>query len=156
MQDVLCAFLHAVIGYPADQRGYQRFRHTRVDSVHRHVVAVVGGPAQSQLRHVPGADYQPFYPIRVVHQYLHSLPGLAVFVRHVVDIAIMFNILEVLRYGIVDRYLLDGNSNLSHQCHSVVVGTLSRAKPRHGKAVDIFPWESQPVERVGHDQQRQR
>ena len=31
------------------QMAHQRFGHARVDAVHAHVVAVVGGPAQGQL-----------------------------------------------------------------------------------------------------------
>ena len=37
------------VGFVPDKMAHQRFGHARVDAVHAHVVAVVGGPAQGQL-----------------------------------------------------------------------------------------------------------
>ena len=62
-----------------DEISHERLGHGAVDSVHAHVVAVVGGPAQGQLGQVAGADDQSAVLIGDVHEHLGPLPGLAVF-----------------------------------------------------------------------------
>ncbi|OPZ96768.1 MAG: hypothetical protein BWY72_01509 [Bacteroidetes bacterium ADurb.Bin416] len=49
VQDGSSSWFHLRIGHPVDQKADQRLGHARIDAIHGHVVAVVGGPSQRQL-----------------------------------------------------------------------------------------------------------
>ena len=66
--------------------------HARVDGVHRHVVAVVGGPAKCQLGEVAGANHQAALLVGNIHEHLRALSRLAVLVRDIVDGLVMANV----------------------------------------------------------------
>ena len=67
----------------AHQMAHQCLRYGGVDAVHGHVISVIGGPAQSQLGHIAGSDHHATGLVGDIHQYLGPLPGLAVFVGHI-------------------------------------------------------------------------
>ena len=60
------------VNHPADKR----FRYACVDSVHAHVVAVVGAPAERKLAQVARADNNSVRLARIIHENLRSLPRL--------------------------------------------------------------------------------
>ena len=59
----------------------ERFRNSAVDSVHGHVVAVVGCPAECQFGKVSRADDQAARLVGDVHQDLGAFASLRIFVR---------------------------------------------------------------------------
>ena len=54
----------------------QRLGNAGIDSVHRHVVAVIGSPSQCQFRQVAGTDHHGVQLVGKVHQNLRPLTGL--------------------------------------------------------------------------------
>ena len=59
-----------------DKVRHQRFGHTRVDMIHRHVVTVESGPAQRQFREITRADDETADLVGNVHQNLCALARL--------------------------------------------------------------------------------
>ena len=87
----------------AHQMAHKRLGHARVDGVHAHVVAVVGSPAERQLRQVARADDKTAGLIGQIHQNLRTLAGLAVLVGHVLHGRIVLDVLKMLLHGCMDR-----------------------------------------------------
>ena len=84
---------------------HKRLGHARVDGVHAHVVAVIGSPAERQLRQVARANDKTASLVGQIHQNLRTLARLAVLVGHVLHGRIMLDILKVLLHGSMDRDL---------------------------------------------------
>ena len=99
--------VHLVIGNPFDQVFDQCFRDAAVHAVHRHMVAVVGRPAERKLRQVAGADHEAAGLVGNVHQHLRALARLAVFIGHVVYGFVMADVGEVLPDGGGDCLLVE-------------------------------------------------
>ena len=53
------------VGGILDHVAHQRLGYRGIDPVHRHVVPVVGGPAQRQLGEVAGATTRPFISLAI-------------------------------------------------------------------------------------------
>ncbi len=84
---------------PADDAADQRFRHSGIDRIHRHLVAIVGAPSKSDLRHVAGADHYCFFLIGHVHQYLCALSRLCILIGGIMHMRIMSDVGEMLHYS---------------------------------------------------------
>ena len=97
-----CRFVVKAVGNPRNKMFYQRFGHACVDSVHRHVVAVVGGPSESKLRQVACSDYHSIALVGNVHKQLGAFTGLRVLISHVVHVYVVADVIEVLDAGIFD------------------------------------------------------
>ena len=82
LQDSRQTAVGRCIGLVRDQMTDQRFGDRCIDAVHRHVVTVIGGPAERQLAQVPGSDDKAAKRIRKVHQDLCAFPGLGIHRRH--------------------------------------------------------------------------
>ena len=63
-------------GYIAHEVADEGLGHTGIHAVHRHVVAVIRGPAQSQFREVARAHDDGVLLVGHVHEYLRPLTGL--------------------------------------------------------------------------------
>ena len=66
-----------------DEISHERLGHGAVDSVHAHVVGVIGAPAERKLGEVSGADEQRALFVRGVHEYLRALARLNIFISHI-------------------------------------------------------------------------
>ena len=82
-----CLVLHQV--------SYQRFGNGGIDTVHAHVVAVVGGPAKCQFAHVARAHHEASRLAGSVHEHLGAFARLGVFVGQVVHAGIVADVAEV-------------------------------------------------------------
>ena len=144
------------VGLEADDVPDQRLGHGAVDGVHGHVVAVVGGPAQRQLRQIARADHQTAALVRQIHQHLGALPGLGVFVGHVGDRGVVADVGEVLfdRRGDVD--LLERHAQRLAEQRGVAPGAAGGAEAGHGCREDVRAGAVQRVHGPGGNQQRQR
>ena len=60
------------------------------------MIAVIGGPAQSQLGQITGADDQSVIFIRHIHQNLGTLAGLRIFISNVGDFFIVADVAKML------------------------------------------------------------
>ena len=94
----------------AHQMTHKRLGHARVDGVHAHVVAVIGSPAERQLRQIARTDDKTASLVGQIHQNLRTLAGLAVLVGHVLHGRIVLNVLEVLLHSRVDRNLAEAHA----------------------------------------------
>ena len=74
---------------------YEGLRYACVHTIHRHMVAVVGGPSERQLRQITCADDQPVFRIGQIHQYLRAFACLRVFVNYVVIAFLVPDVVKV-------------------------------------------------------------
>ena len=111
-QGVACGFVggKACECKPAHEVFHKRLGNACIHAIHRHVVAVVGSPAESQLREVAGAEYDAAALVGVVHKNLCALPGLRVLVGDIVIVDVVVDVGKVLLHGIDDRDFLDSHA----------------------------------------------
>ena len=117
------------LGGPFHQVAHQGLGHTGVDVVHRHVIAVVGSPAQGQLGQIARAHDQAAHLVGHVHQDLRSLPRLGVFVGHVVHGLVVADVAEVLAHRVDDGNRAQGDAQRLGQLHGVAPVRLVVPKP---------------------------
>ena len=141
------------IGRIAHQMAHKRLGHARVDGVHAHVVAVIGSPAERQLRQIARTDDKTASLVGQIHQNLRALAGLAVLVGHVLHGRIVLNVLEVLFHGRVDRNLAEAHAQVASERLGIGLGAMRRAKAGHGDRRDARTRQSQRIEGThGHKQ----
>ena len=141
------------IGRIAHQMAHKRLGHARVDGVHAHVVAVIGSPAERQLRQVARADDKTASLVGQIHQNLRTLARLAVLVGHVLYGRIVLNVLEVLLHSRVNRNLAEAHTQVASERLGVRLGAMRRAKAGHGHGRDTGARQSQNIEGThGHKQ----
>lgn len=122
-------FVHLVVGNPFDQVLDQCFRDTSVHAVHRHVVAVVGRPAECQFGEIAGSDNEAVLLVGDIHQQLGPFACLAVFVGHVVDGRIVVDVSEMLQAGFLDRDFFQGDTEGTDEVAGVGIGAVGRTEP---------------------------
>ncbi len=131
-QNLAKPLVPASIRIIAHQMTHQSLWHGDVHAVHGHVVAVICSPPQGKLRHVASAYDHASHSVRHVHEDLRPLPGLTVFIGHVVDILVLTHVPEVephrLGYGDLHKLRPDG----ANQAHRIFVGPVRGAESRHG------------------------
>ena len=152
----LRALVDLVVGDPFHEIFHQCLGDAAVHAIHRHVVAVVGRPAERQLREVARTDHEPVRLVRHVHQDLGPLAGLAVLVGDVVVVRVMLDILEMLEAGLFDGDLAQRGAQRADQADGVVVGAACRAEAGHRDADDPLARDLERVEGHGRHQKRQR
>lgn len=131
---------------------HKRLGHARVDGVHAHVVAVIGSPAERQLRQVARADDKTASLVGQIHQNLRTLARLAVLIGHVLDGRIVLNVLEVLLHGRVDRNLAEAHAQVAGEQLGIRLGAMRRAKAGHGHGSDARARQPQRIEGThGHE-----
>ena len=75
---------------------YQRFRDRSVHTVHGHMVAVVGRPAESKLAQVACADHHSAHLICDIHKHLCALSRLTILEHNAVIVIIVTDIFKML------------------------------------------------------------
>ena len=138
---------------PFHQEAYQGLRDARVHGIHRHMVTIVCGPSQCELREVTGSYNYAALLVGHIHQNLSPFACLRVLVGHICQCRILSYILEMLCHGLADRNLPCGNA----QCHHQIPGVASRpaacSKAGHCHAYDAFSVPAKLVKcKHGHDQ----
>ncbi len=144
------------VGLVAHQVQHEGLGHRGVQAVHRHLVAVVGGPAQRQLAQVARADHQSPLHVGRVHQNLGPLAGLGVLVGRRAVRGVKPDVGEVLFARLADGYFACRDAQFAHQLHGVAVRARAGAEARHGDADDAPAVEAEAVERAHGCEQRQR
>ena len=91
---------------------YQGFRYTGIDTVHAHVVSVVGGPAQSQLAQIAGTHHQSGKLVCLIHEYQGTDSGLSVLKGHIQIFRILVNIFKVLQHRVLNVDFAEGDPQL--------------------------------------------
>ena len=139
----LVSFGHGDI---VDEMADERLGHPCVYTIHRHVVAIVGSPAQGKFAKVASAYHETAHLVGVVHEYLRALACLTVLVGHVVNVKTMVDVLEMLRDARHNAYFNRRNPKRLHQRKGVAMGASCGAEARHGYADDALAVELQLVE----------
>ena len=127
------------LGRPLDQIAHQRLRHPRVDVIHRHVIAVVGAPAQRQLRKIARADVEAADLVGDVHQNLCPFARLGVFVGHIVLALVVADVPEVPPHGVADRDRPQRRAQVLGQPLGVAARAHRGAEAGHGDGDDPRP-----------------
>ena len=73
VKQCVCSHLTSDISH---QMTDERLRNTRIHTVHRHVVAVIGRPSQSEFREVTSTHDNGILLVGHIHQDLRTLAGL--------------------------------------------------------------------------------
>ena len=134
----------------------KRFRNGSVHAVHRHVVAVVGSPAERKLRKVSCAYYHAVFSICEIHEYLGALPCLTVFVHHIVVALVVADILEVLLYRIGNIYHAQPCPEQLAEPLRVAAGALCRTEAGHCDRQYIRRGSAEQLHSLHAHQQRKR
>ena len=121
-QDLLRTLIDTAQSHPLDEILDQSLWDAHIDRIHRHVVAIVGAPAEGKLREVASADNDAACLVAHIHEYLCALASLTVLVSHVVNRRIDVEVLEVLIDRILDADLLRSDAEALHQSYAVVIG----------------------------------
>ncbi len=131
---------------------HQRFRNGGVHSVHAHVVAVIGCPAQRQLAQVTGADDQSTPLVGKVHQHLCALPRLSVFKGDGVIVHALADVTEVHLHGLADVHPHQLGTQLLCQNTGVVPGAVGGTEAGHGDGENSLVLPAQQVKGDGGDE----
>ena len=143
------------VGIIPDQMADQGFGHSGVNTVHGHVISVIGGPAKSQFRHIACSNYQASGLIRQIHQHLRSLSCLGIFISHIMNFRIVSDIPEMSRDRFPDIHLPECAAQLSHQLAGIPVGPVRGSETGHRHTQNAFPGQSQTVKSPDRHQKRQ-
>ena len=119
------------------------------------MVAIIGCPAQCELRQVTRTKHETIHLIGEVHQYLGALTRLAVLIGHIMYFGVMVDVLEMLGHS-------SGNADFM-QCHtqgfdhrtSVSIGAVGSAETWHGNGMNGLAVTPHAVHGTDGDQQRQ-
>ena len=142
----------AVVGRPADEGPDQGLGDAGVDPVHRHMVAVVGAPAEGEFAEVAGADDEAAFGVGDVHQDLRALTRLGVLISNVLGDAVVPDVTEMPLDGFRDGNLAGGDAQPGHQVDRVVFRAGGGPEPGHRDAEDPGAGESQLVESLHRHQ----
>ena len=162
VQDVLqhvgeiLVLFQVVPGHIVHQMAHQGLGDGGIDAVHAHVVAVIGGPAQSQLTEIAGADDKTAGLVGDVHKHLGPLPGLSVLKGDGVVLHAVADVLEVALDGVTDGNGAKGGPHPLCQDHGVVFGAVGGAKARHGHGNDVRGGPAQHTHGKSGDEKGQR
>ena len=147
--------LRGTVGAPGHHVAHKRFGDRGVDPVHRHMVAVVGRPAQCQLRKIPGSHHQTAAVVGQIHQHLGAFPRLAVLIGDVAVVGVVADVGKVPLYRPGNAHTAEIGSQLPAQHGCVVLGTLGGAKAGHGHRKNIGVRALQQIHGTGGRQQGQ-
>ena len=121
------------------QMAHQRLGNPGIHPIHGHMVAVVGGPPQGKLRHIPSAHHQSVFLIGNVHQHLRPLPCLSILIGDVMILHFLTDIPEMNRNRFLNIHFLKRDAqSLCHQA-GVRIGSVRGAETGHSNRHDIFP-----------------
>ena len=132
---------------------HQRLGDAHVDVIHRHVVAVIGRPSQSQLRQVARAKHEAIHLIGEIHQYLGALTRLAVLIGHVVVLGVMTDIFEVLHHSSRNADFMKRHAERLDHLTGIGIGAVGRAETRHRDGMDVLAVTAHAVKRTHSHQQ---
>ena len=134
---------------------HERLWHGGVDAVHRHLISVVGRPAEREFREVAGADDEAPLFIGDVHQHLRAFARLRVFKGHVIFVLFMADVAEVEfhRFRYVDASEIDAE-RLAEQFR-VALRPCRGAEAGHRHGEDAGARALHQVRRPDGDEQRQ-
>ena len=138
------------------QTFHQCLGHGAVYVVHAHVVAIVGAEAQRRFAQVAGAQHDAAHFVGIVHEDLRALPGLTVFVGHVVDVLVLPDVGKMLLHRRADGDLTGTDAQTLHQNVRVGLGARAGAHAGHGNGVNAAAVKPQLVIGPRGHQQRQR
>jgi len=85
----------------------ERLGNADVDSIHAHVVAIVGTPSEGQFAEVARADDQSAILVAQVHEDLRAFACLRVFVGCIVDGGVVADVGKMLCDGLGNADLMD-------------------------------------------------
>ena len=112
--------------------------HTCINTIHRHVVAIVSSPTQSKFREVASTNNHTTKLIAEVHKNLRTLTSLRILVGNIMNIRIVTNILEMLHYTLGNRNLIGCYSKRIHKVYSIIVSTVGSAEAWHRDTDDTL------------------
>ena len=142
-----------MICHPLDQITDQGFGDTGVNAIHRHVIAVIGSPAQRQFGKIPGTDDNPTQLVGKVHQNLGAFPGLGIFIGDIVKFDGVADIVKVSGTGRDYRNLMEAGAESFDQGDGVIIGTVGGAKARHCDGMNFFSGNIKAVTDTDTNQQ---
>ena len=119
------------------------------------MIAVVGSPAERQLRKVARADYEAALLVGEVHEHLRTLARLAVLIGHVLHRGIVADIGEVLFDRRPNGNLAEAHPERLGERLGIRLGTHRGAEARHRRGRDAIARKPERIEGThGHEQRK--
>ena len=143
------------LGAPGDEIAHQGLRHAGVDPVHRHVIGVVGAPAESQFGQVAGAEHQPTDLIGHIHEDLGAFPRLGIFIGDIVQRLGVADVGEMTAHRAIDGNDPQLDAEEFGQAFGIPPGAGGGAETGQGQGDDPFAVEPETLEGLDRHQQRQ-
>ena len=126
------------MGNPFYQVSDKRLGDTAVYAVHRHVVAVVGGPAEREFAQVARADHHSALHVGHVHQYLRAFAGLDVFISGGSFGRIVPDVGEVPEAAFRDGDFTKFHAQKAAHGYGIVMGSVRGAETGHRNRCYFF------------------
>ena len=149
-------FVKQVLRRILHQIAYKRLRDTGIQTVHRHLVAAIRGPAQCQFAQIACSYHDTVHLVRHIHQHKRPDTRLRVLIRNIAAINVVLDILQVLDSHVANRYLPMRDTQQLHHIQSVMIRTVTRAEARHGDTHHLRTVIAKLVSRKHADQKCQR
>ena len=131
----------------------QGLRDAGIHAIHAHVVAIIGSPAQSQLRKVAGAYHHTAHLVGKIHQNLCTLACLRILIGYIMHAGIMTDILKMLGHRLGDADFPDGNAQTLHQRDGIIICSIGGSETWHGNTHDATAVHLQLIECLHADEQ---
>ena len=138
------------------QMPHQRLWNPCIHAVHGHMIAIIGGPAQCQLRHISRPDDQSSLLIGNIHQHLSPLSGLTILVGHIMAGDILSDIPKMNLHRFFDIYLPKQNPQSPGKTAGIVISSVCGAETRHGHCHDSLSVHTQHIKCADCHQKRER
>ena len=135
----LCSHLACHIAY---QIADKSLGNSSIYTIHRHVVAIICGPTQCQLRQIACTYNNGILLISHIHKNLGALACLRILVGNIVNSSIVVNIAEVLGNSLSNANLADGNTKSLHKLKGVVISAIGGSETRHSYTDDSLAVET--------------
>ncbi len=135
---------------------HEGLRNTRIDTVHRHLVARIGSPPEGKFAQVARADHDAVVLVRHIHQDKRTDTRLGVLIGNIVGIYIVPDVGKVLRSDIADRNLVGSNAELLHHSEGILISAVAGAEARHSDTEDTLAVVAEVVRRQDANQKCQR
>ena len=109
------------------------------------MVAIVGRPAECELRHVTRSDYHSARLVGDVHEYLGSLPRLSVLIGHIVYILILTYIPEMNSDCLFYIHLIQCRPKSFGEFYGIIIRSVSCPKAWHRHRGYVLSVDSKTV-----------
>ena len=124
-------FIFLAFCKPLHQMLHKSLRHRCIDGIHRHMVAIICTPAESQFGEVASAEHYTAATVGIVHKNLRAFAGLRVLKSRVMAMRVLSDIVEMLSHSRSYWDFERRDSQKFHEMPGIVAGFGCSGKTGH-------------------------